>query len=72
MAGSLEHVLDGWSQIENMGDAHEAVHELMYLVISEIGEEKARNILNEKYYPMRRGNIDKDDVFTRVDNLMDE
>jgi hypothetical protein len=72
MAGSLQHVLDGWSLIENMGDAQEAVHELMYLVLSEIGEEKALNILDEKYYPICRGNIDKDDVFTRVDNLMDE
>lgn len=24
MAGSYDHVMDGWSLIENMGDAHEA------------------------------------------------
>ena len=29
MAGSYNHILGGWSLIENMGDAHEAVEELV-------------------------------------------
>ena len=44
MAGSYDHVMDGWSLIENMGDAYEAVEELLWLVQSEIG--------TEIYYPV--------------------
>lgn len=41
MAGSYHHVLNGWSLIENMGDAAEAVEEPMWLVESQIGAKKA-------------------------------
>ena len=70
MAGSLEHVLDGWSLIENMGDAYEAVEEMLWLVLSEIGEDKAKNLLNEKFFPMARGEIGDDDAMRRVNECM--
>lgn len=59
MAGSYDHVMDGWSLIENMGDAHEAVEELLWLVQSQIGTEKACKALNEQFYPMKRGEVAK-------------
>ena len=56
MAGSYRHVLSGWSMIENMGDAHETVEELMWLVQSEIGKERAERLLLE-FYKMSRGEM---------------
>jgi len=57
MAGSYHHVLHGWALIENMGDAHEAVEELMWLVQSQIGTENAKMLLESQFYPMSRGEI---------------
>ena len=72
MAGSYEHALGGWSLIENMGDAYETVEELLWLVQEEIGTERARQLLLTKYYPMCRGEIEKDEVFVSVQECMDK
>ena len=70
MAGSYEHILHGWTLIENMGDAYEAVEELMWLVQSQIGTKKAKKLLKSKFYPMSRGEMPKDKAFEKVDGLM--
>ena len=70
MAGSYLHILHGWSLIENLGDASEAVEELMWLVESEIGEARARQLLSKKLHPMMRGEVEKDEHFERVEILM--
>ena len=71
MAGSFDHVVDGWSLIENMGDAHECVEELLWLVIKYIGEDAARQHLHAVFYPMKRGEIAKDSVLEFVEQRMD-
>lgn len=71
MAGSYQHVLHGWSLIENMGDAYEAVEELMWLIQSEIGETEAKRLLDEKFYPMARGEKEKDRHIKTVEKLME-
>lgn len=70
MAGSYNHVRNGWSLIENMGDAYETVEELLYLVQSEIGTEKAHKLLKEKFYPMANGKIKPDRHYEKVQTLM--
>lgn len=70
MAGSFSHVMMGWSLIENMGDANEVVEELMWLVLSEIGEDRAKALLHERFYPMLEGEIAQDDALTRVHTIM--
>lgn len=58
MAGSYEHLVGsdgGWSLIENMGDAHECVEELLWLVEYAIGRADAKRALSEIYYPQSRG-----------------
>lgn len=72
MAGSYSHVKGGWSLIENMGDAHEAVQELMWLIESQIGSEKARDLLKRHYYPMCRGEKPKDQALLAIELLMDK
>lgn len=72
MVGSYEHILNGWSLIENMGDAHEAVEELMWLIQSEIGTKKAKELLNEKFYPMARGERKLDKAFAAVRKMMEK
>ena len=44
--------------------------ELLWLVLSEIGEDKAKALLDEKFYPMVRGEIADDDAMRRVDECM--
>lgn len=56
--------------IENMGDASEAVEELMWLVGSEIGFRMARKLLKTRYYPMVRGETEIDDTLKRVYKMM--
>jgi hypothetical protein len=56
--------------IENMGDAYEAVEELLWLVQSQIGEERAKKILGEEYNPMCRGEKPKDEYMIEVDKMM--
>lgn len=70
MAGSYDHVMDGWSLIENMGDAHEAVEELLWLVQEGLGTKRACDLLNKKYYPMCRGEIDRDETYMDVKERM--
>jgi hypothetical protein len=71
MAGSYQHILGGWSLIDNMHDANEAVEELLWLVQSQIGEEKASQLLDERYYPMLRGELEKDEHLISVQKLME-
>lgn len=72
MAGSLQHVLNGWSMIENMGDAHECVEELLWLVVKYIGEDRAKQHLETSWYPMVRGELAPDAVMEFVKQKMDE
>jgi len=72
MSGSYDHVKHGWSLIDHMGDAHEAVEELLWLVERAIGEDRARELLSAEYYPMCRGERERDAVFERVRRLMNE
>lgn len=55
MAGSYQHVLDGWDLVENMGDAYETVEQLFWLVERGIGRETAEALLHDEFYPMERG-----------------
>ncbi len=65
MAGSYEHLkslgpeLDGggWSLIENMGDAHECVEELFYLVRC-FGDNRDIQEALEVFYKYERGELD--------------
>ena len=70
MAGSYRHLLSGWDLIENMGDAYEAVEELMWLVQSQIGTDEAERLMKEQYYPMRRGEIPRDEHLKFVERKM--
>lgn len=72
MAGSYRHLLHGWALIENMGDAHEAVKELMWLVQSQIGTKKAKMLIESQFYPMSRGEILGDKAFRKVTRLMNK
>lgn len=70
MAGSYEHLLGvdgGWPMIENMGDAHECVEELWWLVERALGERKAKQLLLSDFYPMKRGEIPKDAAMKKVE-----
>jgi hypothetical protein len=70
MAGSYEHLTHGWSMIENMGDAYEAVEQLLWLVESQIGTERATRLLNDGFYPMKRGERPQDAAFVEVARRM--
>ncbi len=70
MAGSYDHVMGGWSLIENMGDAKEAVEELLWLVQEGIGTKKACELLNSKFYLMKRRELDKDLVMIDIEERM--
>ena len=70
MAGSYNHILSGWSLIENMGDAAEAVDELMWLIESQIGTPRAKQLLDDYYYPMLRGEKEPDNAMSKVSCLM--
>lgn len=70
MAGSYDHVKYGWSLVENMGDAHETVEELLWLVLREIGDTRARELLDTEYYPMVRGEKPRDWAFVEVEAAM--
>lgn len=74
MAGSYSHVSGedgGWSLIENMGDAHECVEELLWLVHRAIGDHGARQLLDAEFYPMKRGERSKDDALLLVGKVME-
>lgn len=73
MAGSYGHVAKdngGWSLIENMGDAHEAVEELLWLVESRIGRKEAILLLHNEFYPQQRGEMPNDEAMVRVKAMM--
>ena len=70
MAGSYGHLKHGWSMIENMGDAHECVEELWWLVEKVIGEKAARTRLDLEFYPMKRGEIPKNAELKKVERGM--
>lgn len=59
MAGSYNHLIGGWSMIENMGDARECVEELFWLVESQIGR-PAAEIMLERFRAMARGDEPRD------------
>lgn len=72
MAGSYQHVKHGYSMLENRGDACEAIDELLWLVESQIGEEKAKQLLDNQYYPMCRKEIEPDKAFVNTRALRSE
>ena len=73
MAGSYNSLMcrgGGWKMIENLGDAHECIEELLWLVQRSIGTNEAIKLLDKKYYPMSRGEIKKDKAFKTVEYRM--
>lgn len=70
MAGSYNHLKNGWSMIENLGDAHECVEELFWLVERAVGRAEAQRLLREEFYPMQRGERPKDEHLTYVKEQM--
>ena len=56
--------------IENMGDAYEAIEELLWLVQSQVGTDKAKQLLDTKFYPMARGEKPKDKAMMQVEKAM--
>jgi hypothetical protein len=70
MAGSYFHVAHGWSLIENMGDAQEAVEQLMYLLHKAMSREQIEELLNNEYYPICRGEKEPDVAFQLVQEMM--
>lgn len=69
MAGSYRHAIDGWSMIENMGDAYECVEELLWLIESKIGRDSALIAL-EDFYAIKRGDVAKDEAMIEVESSM--
>lgn len=72
MAGSYNAAYKGFSLIENLGDAQEAIHEMLWLIESQIGHEIAMKLLEDYYYPMCRGEMQKDDAFIVADEAQDD
>ena len=72
MAGSYHHLLNGWSLMEDMGDAAECVEELFWLVEHAIGDIEAGKLLLDKFYPMKRGELPLDQAMLKVRRLMDQ
>lgn len=70
MAGSYSHLKHGWSMIENMGDAHECVEELLWLVERGIGREAAKKLLDAEFYAMKRREIPKDEHLKYAEDRM--
>ena len=55
MAGSYEGArLGPILALENLGDAAEAIHEMLWLIERTIGRNEAIRLLNAEYYPIRR------------------
>ena len=55
MAGSYSHIHNGgWSLIENLGDAYEAVEELYYLVRAHLDDAEIAQAL-EAFHAFERG-----------------
>ena len=72
MAGSYMHAYNSFGNaVETGGDAVETLEEVMWLILGEIGHEKAVKLLHEKFYPMARGEMEPDAAHVRVSELMD-
>lgn len=74
MAGSFSHIgsQDGaWSLIENMGDAAEAVEQLLWLVLRTVGPRQAETLLDTEFYPMKRHERTPDQAFYEVQSRME-
>ena len=69
MAGSYNHILHGYSMIENMHDAGECIEELHWLVERAIGKKEAKRLLDKEYYPMYRGEKPEDEHLKRIKKL---
>ena len=71
MAGSYEMVSHDIELIEHMGDAKEAFHQMLWLIISQIGHAEAERLLQAEYYPMVRGEFLKDQSYLVTDLCFD-
>jgi hypothetical protein len=69
MAGSYRHLLHGFSMIENLHDAGEALHQMLWLVERSIGRANAEKLLEEEYYPMIRGERQEDPHFLFAERM---
>lgn len=47
MAGSYNHVKRGWSMIENMGDAEEAVEEMFFIINAYLDESEIKDAVRQ-------------------------
>lgn len=75
MAGSYQHIMGaegGWSLIEHMGDAHEAVEEMLWVIERAIGRDAAQRLLDTEYYPMIRGDVTKSVALLEVQRRMNQ
>jgi len=74
MAGSYSHLAGiegGIDLIENMGDAKEAIEQLLWLVFRLDGGNEAERLLDSEYYPMLRGELTPDAPFIRARRIME-
>ena len=65
MAGSYTMAAHDTTLLENLGDASEAIEEMLWLIFSQIGHENAMQLLDAKYYPMARGEIPMDEAYLK-------
>lgn len=70
MAGSLQHVMSDIDLIENLGDAKEAIGEMLWLILHTLGEPRANELLVDKFYPMNRGEIREDKSYKVVQKII--
>jgi len=73
MAGSYNHIRGkdgGWSLIENMGDAHEAVEELLWLIESVMTPREAKRRL-KTFHKMHHREMKPDKAFITIRKRMD-
>ena len=56
--------------MENMGDAHECVEQLLWLVERGIGRKTATELIETEWYPMVRGERKEDAAFKYVEKQM--
>lgn len=65
MSGNYESAYKDINLIENVGDAREAIFEMMWLISRNIGHDEAVRLIENELYPMCRGEIKPDDHFLR-------
>ena len=71
MAGSYLNASNSFGHaVENAGDASETIEEMMWLIRSQIGHNKALNLLIDYFYPMSRGEMEPDEAFVETQKLM--